>query len=48
MANKNMKECQKYISPAHEKTTAFEVIDMVMNEQASFIEWYKYFHCWNI
>ena len=41
MANKNMKECQKYISPAHEKTTAFEVIDMIMNEQASFIDWYK-------
>ena len=41
MANKNMKECQKYISPAHEKTTAFEVIDMIMNKEASFIEWYK-------
>ena len=41
MANKNMKECQTYISPAHEKTTAFEVIDMIMNQEASFIEWYK-------
>ena len=41
MANKNMKECQPYISPAHEKTTAFEVIDMIMNQEASFIEWYK-------
>ena len=41
MANKNMKECQKYISPAHEKATAFEVIDMIMNEQASFLQWYR-------
>ena len=41
MASKNMKECQKYISPAHEKVTAFEVIDMVMNEDASFLQWYK-------
>jgi len=41
MANKNMKECQKYISPAHTKATAFEVIDMIMNEEASFLQWYK-------
>ena len=41
IANKNMKECQKYISPAHEKATAFEVIDMIMNEEASFLQWYK-------
>jgi hypothetical protein len=41
MAKKNMKECQKYISPSHEKTTAFEVVDMIMNKEASFIQWYR-------
>ena len=41
MANKYMKECHKYISPHHEKVTAFEVIDMTLNEEASFLQWYK-------